>query len=98
MLYQSLYLVVPVLFDPEMRKSLISLASTYKDILIYFIFFGFVIVSFALIGSKGLTFDPNYQDPKYPTAFDPYKTNYNDLGHMIFVIYVVATYDSYPDN
>jgi hypothetical protein len=68
---------VPVLFDPEMRKSLLSLASTYKDILVYFIFFTFIIVSYAVIGSKALTFDPNFQDPNYPIAFDPYKTNYS---------------------
>lgn len=81
-----------------MRKSLISLASTYKDILIYFIFFGFIIVSYAIIGSRSLSFDPNFQDPNYPVAFDEYKTDYNHLGHMIFMVYVTATYDSYPDN
>lgn len=51
MLYMLLYLVVPVLFDPEMRKSLIALASTYKDVIVYFVFFAFIIVSYALIGT-----------------------------------------------
>ena len=75
-----------------------SLASTYKDVLVYLIFFAFIVVSYALIGSRSLTFDPNYQDPNYPIAFDPYKTDYTNLNHMIFIIYVTATFDSYPDN
>jgi hypothetical protein len=75
-----------------------SLASTYKDVLVYFIFFAFIIVSYALIGSRSLTFDPNYQDPNYPIAFDSYKTDYTSLNHMIFIVYVTASYDSYPDN
>jgi len=29
---------------------------------------------------------------------DPYKNNYSNLGSMIFVVYVNATYDSFPDN
>lgn len=81
-----------------MRKSLISLASAYKDVLVYFIFFAIIIVGYALIGSNALTFDPNYQDPVYPIPFDQYKSNYGDLKSMIFLVYVTATYDSYPDN
>ena len=97
MLYVLKYLVVPLLFDPEMRKSLFSLLSAYKDILVYFIFFASVIVSYSFIGNQALTFDPNYKDPKFPQNVDPYKTNYDDLGRMIFMLYVTAT-DSYPDN
>ena len=29
---------------------------------------------------------------------DPFKTNYSSLSTMIFIVYVTATYDSYPDN
>lgn len=81
-----------------MRKSVYALASAYKDILVYLIFFVIVVVAFALIGSNTLTIDPNYIDPNYPQPFDPYKTNYQNLGHMIFMVYVTATFDSYPDN
>lgn len=98
MLYLFPYLVVPLLFDAEMRKSLLSLASAYKDVLVYFIFFTFVIVGYALLGNRSLTFDANYKDPAYPQMVDPYKTNYSNLGNMIFILYVTATYDSYPDN
>jgi hypothetical protein len=89
---------VPLLFDPEMRKSLFSLASAYKDVLVYFIFFTTVIVGYALLGNRALTFDPVFKDPQFPQNVDPYKTNYDDLGRMIFMTYVTATYDSYPDN
>lgn len=98
MLYLLKYLVVPLLFDPEMRKSLFSLLSAYKDILVYFIFFASVIVGYSFIGNQALTFDPNFKDPKFPQNVDSYKTNYDDLGRMIFMLYVTATFDSYPDN
>ena len=62
-----------------MRKSLMSLASAYKDVLVYFIFYVIIIVGYALVGNRALTFDPSYQDPNYPIAFDAYKTNYNSL-------------------
>ena len=81
-----------------MRKSLLSLASAYKDILVYFVFFSTIIVGYAVLGNRALTFDPSYKDPVFPQNVDPYKTNYLDLSRMIFMIYVTATYDSYPDN
>jgi hypothetical protein len=75
------------------------LASAYKDVLVYLIFFSFIICAWALIGSRALTFDPNFVDANYPLSrMDPYKNNYSNLGDMIFVVYVTATYDSYPDN
>lgn len=98
MLYVLNYLVVPLLFDPEMRKSLFSLLSAYKDILVYLIFFASIIVSYAFIGNQALTFDPEFKDPLFPQNVDPFKTNYDDIGRMIFMVYVTATFDSYPDN
>lgn len=89
-----------MLHDPEMRKTFFSFISAYTDIIVYLIFFSIVICSWALIGSRALTFDPAFKDsnPKYTQDVDPYKNDYSDLSHMIFVIYVTATYDSYPDN
>lgn len=81
-----------------MRKSMQSLASAYKDVLVYFIFFTSVIVGYALLGNRALTYDPNFKDPNFPQVVDPYKTNFGDLGRMIFMVYITATYDSYPDN
>jgi hypothetical protein len=60
-----------------MRKSLLSLASAYKDVLVYLVLFTFIIIGYALIGSKSLTFNPNFQDPDYPITFDQYKMSYN---------------------
>lgn len=68
------------------------------DILVYFIFFSTVIVGYALLGNRALAYDPSYVDPNYPQRVDPYKSNYGDLLHMIFHVYVTATYDAYPDN
>lgn len=72
--------------------------SAYKDVLVYVVFYTFVICGWALIGCRTLIFDPTYVDPKYPQYMDPYKNNYSDLGTMIYVVYVTATYDSFPDN
>lgn len=81
-----------------MRKCLISLASAYKDILVYLIFYTTIIVAYAFIGSKTLTFDPSFVDPNFPQLVDPYRSNYTNLSSMIFIVYVTATYDAYPDN
>lgn len=81
-----------------MRKTLLSLLSAYKDVLVYLIFFSTIIVGYALVGNRALTYDANYKDPNFPQNVDPYKTNYSDLPTMIFMVYVTATYDSYPDN
>ena len=81
-----------------MRKTLKAFASSYKDSLVYIIFFSLVIIGYALIGSKSLSFDPAFKDPTVSQSFDYYKTNYNNFVPMIFTVYVTATYDSYPDN
>lgn len=81
-----------------MRKILYSFASAYIDIIVYFIFFAILIISFAIIGNQILVIDPNYVDPLYPTTIDPYKNNYLALDKMIFITYVTASYDSFPDN
>ena len=83
-----------------MRRTFFSLASAYTDMLVYLVFFGIVICGFALIGNRSFTFDVNYRDPNplYTLPVDAYKSDYSDLSKMIFITYVVATYDSYPDN
>jgi hypothetical protein len=90
--------VLPLLYDSEFRKSLLALASAYKDIITFLIYYSIITVGFAFVGSLTLTFDPAYVDPDFPQAMDPLKTNYNDLGKMIYQIYAAGTYDFYPDN
>jgi hypothetical protein len=40
-----------------MKKSLLSVAAAYKDVLVYFIFFSTIIIGYALLGNRALTFD-----------------------------------------
>ena len=61
------------------------------------VFFFIVICGFGLIGNRALTFDPNFQDPNYPLNIDSYQSDYLSLNRMIFITYITATYDSYPD-
>ena len=74
------------------------MAQTYKDIIVYIIFFTIIIFTWALIGSTALKFDESFVDENYPQNIDPYKSNYNHLPSMIFIMYVTATFDAYPDN
>ena len=46
------------MYDAEMRKTIKAFASSYKDSLVYIVFFGLVIIGYALIGSRSLTFNP----------------------------------------
>ena len=62
------------------------------------IFFGVVVVGFSVLGNRALTIDPSFKDPHFPKKTDPYLNDYLSLGRMIFITYIVATYDSYPDN
>ena len=50
-----------------------------------------MIIIFAVVGSQIITTDPS-------VATDPYVNSYDNLGHMIFIVYVLGTYDAYPDN
>ena len=68
------------------------------DVWVYLTFMVIVVFSFALIGSRALTFDPYYRDPLYPQTVDPYTSDYASLSKMIFITYVMSSYDNFPDN
>jgi hypothetical protein len=55
-----IYLVLPAVFDSEVKKTLIALFSAYKDFIVFIIYYSVIIFGFALIGTKVLTFDPGY--------------------------------------
>lgn len=74
-----------------MRRSFEALISAYKDFFMFIIFDSLVIVVFALIGNILI------KVPETATV-DEFTNNYNDLGHMIFNVYVCGSYDSFPDN
>lgn len=90
--------MIPLIYDPEFKKSLLALGSAYKDIITFLIYYSIITVGFAFVGSLTITFDPTYVDQDYPINFDELKMNYNDLGRMIYQVYAVGTYDFYPDN
>jgi hypothetical protein len=98
----SINSALPLLYDKEIRRSLIALFSAYKEILSFIIYYSIIISVFALIGSQTITFDPNFVDPdplwsNVPYPADPYYNNYNDLSRMFYHIYGLSTWDFYPD-
>jgi len=56
-----------------------------------FIFYGIVVVFFSIIFKELIS---------VPTTktFDEYQNNYFQFDKMIFITYILGTYDSYPDN
>ena len=55
------------------------------------VFYFLVVVVFGLIANVFISVPESMQ-------VDRFQSNYNSLGHMIFIIYVTGSYDSYPDN
>jgi len=58
--FRILRAALPVIYDQELRRSLIALFSAYKELLAFIVYYSIIIGSFALIGSRTLTFDPSY--------------------------------------
>lgn len=83
--------VLPVIHNREIGRSFQSLASAYKDIFVYFIFYIVVVSAYAITVSELI-------ELPLDVAVDDYKNNYGELGKMIFITYVLGTYDAYPDN
>ena len=70
-LYQLLRLfraILPIFYDNFLRKSFSALLFSYKDIIVYLIFYSIVIFSFAVIGNQIIQIDE--------TTFDYYSENY----------------------
>ena len=74
------------------------MASAQIDILVFVAFYAIIIFFFALIGNRTLTYDPFFRDKDNPITVDPYINDYLSLGKMIFSMYVLSSYDNYPDN
>ena len=55
------------------------------------VFYLLVVVTFGLIANVLI-------EVPVDMTVDKFQSNYNSLGHMIFIIYVTGSYDSYPDN
>jgi hypothetical protein len=75
--------------------------AAYRDIFVFIIYYSLIILGFAFLGSVVINYDQNFVDPKYPNypaKFDVYQSNFNNFQKMIMQIYVLGTYDNYPDN
>ena len=96
------YTAFILIYDQETRRSFIALFSAYEEILAFIIYYSIIIVTFALIASQTITFNPNFIDPdphwqNVPEAPDMYYNNYNQLSRMIYHVYGLATWDFFPD-
>ena len=86
------------MYDSSLRQTFFAISSAYLDIMVFITFYGIIIFGFALIGNRTLTYDPFFRDPVNPLTVDPYVNDYLSLGRMIFSVYVLSSYDNYPDN
>jgi hypothetical protein len=89
--YNWLYLVLPVFYDWHIRKALIALFSCYKDFLVYLCFFTVVVVAFGIVANQIIQLPPDAE-------IDYFASNYPQLDKSIFLIYVLSTYDNWPDD
>lgn len=81
---------MPYLYEKFSEKAAVSLLSTYKDIIAYLIFYSILIFGFAFAANQLVNLPPEME-------YDEYMSNYSDLGKMSFLIYVLASYDAWPD-
>ena len=57
----------------------------------YVAFYSLVIICFAVIANQIIEIPEG-------TEFNRYTDNYGNLGKSIYIVYVLSTYDAYPDN
>jgi hypothetical protein len=62
----------------------------YKDIVAYLVFYFSIIYSFGILGSQIIELPSG-------TQFDWFKNNYNEIGQTGFLLYILASFDSWPD-
>lgn len=84
-------IVIPVAIDAQVRKIFNALRKTYKVIIVYMIFYFLVIIVFGMAANQFIHIPPDKQSAYY-------YENYNDLGNSIFLMYVLTTFDEYPNN
>lgn len=83
--------MLPIFYDSNVRKSFEALLSSYKDFFVYIFFYTIVIVGFAVIANQLIILPEDAGE-------DPLTNNYRELDKTIFIMYVMSSYDSYPDN
>lgn len=63
--YLYISIVLPVIYDPQMRKMFYALFSSYIDILVYLIFYTIIIILFAIMANQFIVFPPNQTYDKF---------------------------------
>jgi hypothetical protein len=89
-LYFTINSVTPYFYDYFSRKALNALYGAGKDIIVYLIFYTILIMAFSIVASQIINLPPGVE-------YDKFNSNYYDLGTMSFLIYVLASYDAWPD-
>lgn len=79
------------MYDQQMRKLVYALLTSYIDILVYALFYVTVIICFAVMANKFVRIEEN-------ADYDRFVQNYGELPRAIFLMYILTTFDSYPDN
>ena len=63
----------------------------YKDILVLLLFYASVVLVFAILANQIIYIPRN-------VSYDEFSQNYKELDKTIFIMYILTTYDEYPDN
>lgn len=83
--------MLPTFYDSNVRKAFEALLSAYKDVLVFLFFYTCVIVGFAIVANQIIQLPADAGE-------DPLSSNYRELDKTIFILYVMSSYDAYPDN
>ena len=75
----------------EIRIAFRCLWETKHDILSFLVIYWIILVLYSLIGTQTLRLDDSIQ-------INEYTSDYSDLNRMIFIMYINASTDAYPDN
>jgi hypothetical protein len=83
-------IVMPYFYNLFCRKALHSLFSAGKDIVVYLAFYTIIIMTFSIVATQIINLPPDM-------TYDKFNSNYYNLGTMSFLMYVLASYDAWPD-
>lgn len=89
-MYPIANLVLPYFYNLFARKAFQSFIGVYQDIIVYLVFYFSIIFAFGIVGSQIIELAPG-------TQFDWFKNNYNNVGQTSFLLYILASFDSWPD-
>ena len=86
----STYTVMIYFYDPFSRKALNSLWGAAQDILAFVVFFMIIIAVFGIASAHIIVLPEG-------TVLDHFSQNFADMRTSVFLMYVLSTYDAWPD-